>query len=112
MVRGARNKKETRPPHGETNENLVEAWSGQRNHASPGRPRPSFLLSLIPGSKSDCLGDTSKGGAANVHCWNELAVWGGRWGSCWAGLDTVLSKVVKANDSPGRLSEKSHLANL
>lgn len=75
MVRGAQNKKETRPLQGKTNENLAEAWSGQQNHASPGRPRPSFLLSLTQGSKSDCLGDTSKGGAANVHSWKELAVW-------------------------------------
>lgn len=46
---------------------------------------------------------------SGVHSGNELAVWewegrrgGGEIG--WAGLDSALPKVIKANDSPGRLS--------
>lgn len=81
----------------------------QRSHASSNQPRPSFLPASPQGANPIGWVTTSKGGAAHVHSGNELAVWewegrrgGGEIG--WAGLDSALPKVIKANDSPGRLS--------
>lgn len=73
LLRGAQNKKASP----KTNEKLCRGrgkTKGKLDHASSALPRPSFLLGLATGSKSDWLRDNFlKGGPTYVLLWGQTS---------------------------------------